>query len=80
MTIDNIKIYKSSFNDLLVCKATIFSKNLRYINNIIYLCDSTRWLSDYDFLSDNQKKMCRREWYKMAKTLGINRKELNIII
>ena len=79
MTIHNIEVYKSSFNNQLVCKATIVSKNWR-VNNIIYLCDKARWLSDYDFLSDNQKKLCRKEWYKLAKTLRNSRKELNIII
>ena len=79
MTIHNIEVYNSVFNNQLVCKATIVSKNLR-INNIIYLCDKARWLSDYDFLSDNQKKLCRKEWHKLAKTLGISRKSLNIII
>ena len=79
MTIHNIEVYKSSFNNQLVCKATIVSKNWR-VNNIIYLCDKARWLNDYDFLPDSQKKLCRKEWYKLAKTFGISRKTLNIII
>ena len=78
MTIHNIEVYKSSFNNQLVCKVTIVSKNWR-VNNIIYLCDKARWLSDYD-LTDNQKKLCRKAWYLAAKDAGINRKELNVVI
>ena len=37
------------------------------------------WLGDYA-ISDNVKKMCRREWYKMAKEAGLSRKKLSISI
>ena len=62
------------------CKATVLSNNWRYCDNIEYYSDLTRWASDYYTLSDNIKKMCRREWYKVARDAGIKRKELNIII
>ena len=80
MTIQNIDIHKSTWNDELVCSATILSKDWRYCNNIVYWSSDNRWASDYNTLSDNQKKMCRKAWYKLAKTLGINRKELNVVI
>ena len=62
------------------CKATVLSNNWRYCDNIEYYSDLARWASDYYIISDNVKKMCRREWYKIAKTAGISRKELNIRI
>ena len=77
MTIHNIKIHKSNWNGELVCRATIMSKNWKYCNDIVYWCDLNKWLSDR-YIPDSQKKMCRREWYKLGKTLGISRKELNI--
>ena len=73
ISIDNCGTY-------LKCKATVTSKNWKYCNNIEYYSDLARWASDYYTLSDNIKKMCRREWYKIAKTAGISRKELNISI
>ena len=76
MTIHNIKIHKSNWNGL-VCKATIMSS--WNCNNVVYWPDDNRWASDYN-LSDNQKKLCRKAWYKLAKTMGIKRKELNIVI
>ena len=79
MTIHNIDIHTSSRGEL-VCSASIVSKNWKYCNNVVHLSSDNRWLSDYAFLSDNQKKMCRKEWNKLAKTLGISRKELNVII
>ena len=80
MTIENIKIYTSDYSNKIVCRATLTSKNWKYCNNVIYLCDLNKWLSDHCTLPDSQKKMCRREWLKMAKILEISRKELNIII
>lgn len=80
MTIHNIQIHTSTWNGELVCSATIIPKDWKYCNNVVYWSEDNRWASDYNNLSDNQKKLCRREWYKLAKTLGISRKELNIII
>ena len=80
MTIDNINIHRSNWNGELVCSATIMSKDWRYCNNIVHWSSDNFWTSDYDKLSDSQKKLCRKEWYKLAKTLGISKKELNIII
>ena len=80
MTIDNITIYKSDYSNRIICKATLTSKDWKYCNNIVYWCDLNKWVSDYYTLPASQKKMCRREWHKLAKTLEINRKELNIII
>ena len=62
------------------CKATVLSNNWRYCDNVEYYSDLARWASDYYIISDNVKKMCRREWYKIAKTAGISRKELNVRI
>ena len=78
MTIDNIEI--KTFGSHFRCYASVLSKDWKYCNNIVYYCDDGRWSSDYYTLSDNIKKMCRREWYKVAKVAGISRKELNIII
>ena len=78
MTIHNIDIHKSNWNGELVCSATIVG--YKYCNNIIHWSSDNRWASDYDKLSDNQKKLCRKEWHKLAKNLGISYKELNIII
>ena len=78
MTIDNVGI---RFHDnYMLCEATVTSSDWKYCNNIVYYCDDGRWSCDYYTLSDNIKKMCRREWYKIAKNAGISRKELNIII
>ena len=80
MTIHNIQIHKSNWNGELVCSATIMSKDWRYCNNIVHWSSDNCWDSDYDKLSDSQKKLCTKAWYTRAKTLGINRKELKIII
>ena len=80
MTIHNIDIHKSTWNGELVCSATIISEYLKCCNNIVHWSSDNRWASDYNNLSDNQKKLCRKEWHKLAKTIGISRKELNIII
>lgn len=77
MTIDNIKIIK--IENRLICVATVISNNWCRFNDIMYRCNSGEWLSNFA-ISDNIKKMCRREWYKVAKASGISRKELNIII
>ena len=78
MIIDNIDI--KDCGDYIRCKATAISNDWKYCNNIVYYCDEARWSCDYYMLSDNIKKMCRREWYKLAKVTGISRKVLNIII
>ncbi len=80
MTIHNVQIHASTYNGELVCSATIMTNDCKCINNIVHWSSDNRWAGDYNKLSDNQKKMCRREWYKVAKSLGISRKELNIII
>ena len=80
MIINNIQIHKSNWNGELVCSATIISKNWKYFNNIVHWSSDNCWASNSDNLSDNQKKLCRKAWYKLAKTMGIKRKELNIII
>ena len=77
MTIDNIKIKK--VESRLICVATVISNNWCRINNIVYRCGAGEWLGDYA-ISDNVKKMCRREWYKMAKEAGLSRKKLSISI
>ena len=69
MTIHNVGI-----NNQLICRATIVSKKWKYCNNIMYDCYSGRWFSDYIALSDNQKKMCRREWNKLAKSMNLKLK------
>ena len=80
MTIENIKIYTSDYSNKIVCRATLTSKNWKYCNNVVHWSEDNRWASDYDKLSDSQKRLCRKEWYKLAKTMGIKCKELNIII
>ena len=77
MTIHNVRVYRGWYNKHLICKATIISKNWKYCNNIMYDCYRRRWYSDYITISDNQKKMCRREWNKLAKSIDV---KLNIII
>lgn len=78
MIIDNIGI--KDCGGCLRCNATVISKNWKYCNNIVYYCDKAKWSCDYYTLSDNIKKMCRREWNKLAKANGISHKALNIII
>lgn len=80
MTIHNVDIHKSSWNGELVCSATIISKDLKCCNNIVHWSSDNCWASDYNRLSDNQKRLCRKEWHKLAKTIGISCKTLNIII
>ena len=77
MTIDNVGIRISG--NYMLCEATV-TNDWKYCNNIVYYCDLAKWASDYYIISDNVKKMCRREWYKIAKTAGISRKELNVRI
>lgn len=62
MTIHNVSV-----NNQLICKATIVSKDWKYCNNVMYDCLGRRWFSDFPTISDNQKKMCMREWNKLAK-------------
>ena len=78
MTIENISI--RDFGGYLKLEATVLSSNWKYCDNIVYYSDAARWSSDSFTISDNIKKMCRREWYKLAKANGINRKELNVRI
>ena len=78
MTINRISI--ENYGTYWKCKATVTSASWKYCDNIEYYSDLARWASDYYTLSDNIKKRCRREWYKIAKNAGISRKELNIII
>ena len=78
MTIESVSI--KNYGTYWKCQATVLSNDWRYCNNIVYYSDMVRWASDYYSLSDNIKKMCRREWYKLAKANGINRKALNIMI
>ena len=78
MTINNVNI--KNFGNYWKLEATVLFANWKYLDNIVYYSDTTRWSSDSFTVSDNIKKMCRREWYKLAKTAGISRKELNIII
>lgn len=77
MYIDNVGIRIR--DNYMLCEATVTSKNWCRFNDIMYRCNSGEWLSNFA-ISDNIKKMCRREWYKIAKAAGIRRKELNIII
>ena len=78
MIIDNISI--KNCGDYIRCNATVCSNDWKYCNNIVYYSDEAKWSCDYYTLSDNIKKMCRREWNKLAKVTGISRKTLNIII
>ena len=77
MTIHNSLIH-TNWNGELVCSVTIVG--YKYCNNIVHWSSDNRWASDYDKLSDSQKRLARKAWYKLAKTMGIKCKELNIII
>lgn len=77
MIIGNIKIKCDT--SLVVCEAIVISYNWCRINSIMYRSDTGEWLGDYA-ISDNVKKMCRREWYKVAKEVGLSRKKLSISI
>ena len=77
MTIDNVKIIK--IENRLICVATVLSNNWCRFNDIMYRCNSGEWFSNFA-ISDNIKKMCRREWYKKAKEAGLSRKALNVMI
>ena len=46
----------------------------KYCNNVMYDCLDRRWFSDFPTISDNQKKMCMREWNKLAKSMDVNLK------
>ena len=78
MTISSISI--RDFGGYLKLEATVLFSNWKYCDNIVYYSDIARWSSDSFTISDNIKKMCRKEWYKLAKANGINRKELNVRI
>ena len=77
MTVDNVGIRLCGGQ--WKCEATVVSNTWCRFNDIMYRCNSGEWFSNFA-ISDNIKKMCRREWYKVAKAAGISRKELNIII
>ena len=77
MIIDNAKIIKRE--NRLICVATVLSNNWCRFNDIMYRCNSGEWFSNFA-ISDNIKKMCRREWHKAAKKAGLSRKELNISV
>ena len=78
MIIENIRL--NNFGKYFKLEATVLSENWKYCDNIVYYSDTTTWSSDSFTISGNIKKMCRREWYKLAKANGISRKELNIRI
>ena len=78
MTIDNVDI--RCYGTDIRCYATVISNDWKYCDNIVYYCDVARWSSDDYTISDSIKKMCRREWYNVAKAAGLSRKQLNIII
>ena len=78
MTIENVTI--TNFGEYWKLEATIRFNNWKWMDNIVYYSDDALWSSDNFTISDNIKKMCRREWYKKAKEAGLNRKALNIII
>ena len=69
MTIHNVSV-----NNQLICKATIVSNDWKYCNNVMYDCLDRRWFSDFPTISDNQKKMCMREWNKLAKSMDVKLK------
>ena len=78
MTIENVSIH--DFGTYLKLEATVLFSNWKYLDNIVYYSDTATWSSDSFTISDNIKKMCRKEWYKLAKANGINHNVLNIII
>ena len=47
------------------------SKNWKYC---MYDCSDSRWFSDFPTISDSQKKMCRKEWNKLAKSMDVRLK------
>ena len=78
MTIENVSI--KNFGNYWKLEATVLSADWKYCDAIVYYSDTARWFSDYYSISDNVKKMCRREWYKKAKEAGLSRKVLNVMI
>ena len=78
MTIENVSL--KNFGNYWKLEATVLSNNWRYCDNIVYYSDTARWSSDSFTISDNIKKICRREWYKKAKEAGLSRKVLNVRI
>ena len=78
MTIEDVIIRK--FEGYLKLEATVLFSNYKAWDTIIYYSDTATWSSDRWTISDNIKKMCRREWYKKAKAAGLSRKELNVKI
>ena len=78
MTIENVII--RNFGKYLKLEATVLFSNYKAWDTIIYYSDTATWSSDRWTISDNIKKMCRREWYKKAKAAGLSRKALNVRI
>ena len=78
MIIEKISI--ENFDEYLKLEATVLFSNWKRWDNIVYYNDTLTWSSDNFTISGNIKKMCRREWYKLAKANGIKCKELNIKI
>ena len=76
MTIENVSIH--DFGTYLKLEATVLFSNWKYLDNIVYYSDTATWSSDSFTISDNIKKMCRKEWYKKAKEAGLSRKVLNV--
>ena len=78
MTIEKVSI--QNFGTYLKLEATVLFSNWKEWDNIVYYNDTPTWSSDRFTISDNIKKMCRKEWYKLAKANGISRKVLNVRI
>ena len=78
MTIERVSI--QDFGDYWKLEAAILFSNWKEWDSVVYYSDTATWSSDRFTISDNIKKMCRREWYKLAKMAGISRKELNVLI
>ena len=78
MIIERVSI--QDFGDYWKLEATVQFANWKEWDNIVYYSDDATWSSDRFTISDNIKKMCRREWYKLAKANGMSRKILNVRI
>ena len=78
MIIENVNI--RDFGKYLKLEATVLFENWKYCDNIVYYSDTSTWSSDRWTISDNIKKRCRREWYKLAQANGLSRKVLNVKI
>ena len=78
MIIENVSI--RNFGGYLKLEAAVLFSNYKEWDTIIYYSDTATWSSDRWTISNNLKKMCRREWYKKAKEAGLSRKTLNVMI